>query len=198
MVHPAGTGSHSRSLDVFWVVQGGFSAATDLLAAAGLLPARLEPRASLALGSVLLIRSRASASPSALLLPLAWTFPFFIFPHSPVAQIVCAVVCKHCAAFGKGNNVEVVLCEFAVRGAGKPRGAHSEDSSVLEVQYRVEHSPPAAVPATEVASSPLSDKACSPAVGAVSCTAPQSMATAAVLAMCCSCLPVQPRTLAAV
>lgn len=34
--------------------------------------------------------------------------------------------------------------------AGKPRGAHSEESSVLEVQYRVDHSAAAAASATEV------------------------------------------------
>jgi hypothetical protein len=56
---------HRQRLSLCCLAQGGFSAATDLLAAAGLLPARLEPRASLALGSVLLIRSRATASPSA-------------------------------------------------------------------------------------------------------------------------------------
>lgn len=46
-------------------MQTGFAAHIDLLAAAGLLPARLEPRGSLTIAGVLTIQSRAVNSPGA-------------------------------------------------------------------------------------------------------------------------------------
>ncbi len=46
-------------------MQTGFAAHINLLAAAGLLPARLEPRGSLTIAGVLTVQSRAINSPGA-------------------------------------------------------------------------------------------------------------------------------------